>query len=141
MHRNDTDIRVECVSITYIFVEEYLLSLENLIMNYISFGDCLRLREICPKLDYLEMRTDYEKSILSKRVTEQEFVPSVTNVCLLFNRWEDTNVKMNNIENLLSFFPNLSILQVEQRATQIAKEQWNDMAQKMGITIIDICCS
>ena len=137
------------VSITYSLVEEHLpsriilsiFSLENLAINYISLADCLYLREICPKLDYLELRTDYEKNILGKCATEKETVSSVTNVCLLFNRWRDTNVKMNGIENLLSFFPNLSTLQVEQRATQITKEQWDNLAQKKAITIIDIPCN
>lgn len=107
-------------------------------INYISFTDCLYLREICPKLDYLEMRTDYEKAILDKRATDQETIPSVTNVCLLFDRWREADVKMQRIENLLSHFPNLLTLQVVQRATKITKEQWNALAEQTGLNIIDI---
>ncbi|CAF0722568.1 unnamed protein product [Adineta steineri] len=106
--------------------------------NQSNLTDCIYLHEICPKLKYLEMRTDFGEKILDKHANDEQKNTSITNLCLLFDRWKDAKLSLKKIENFLSYFPTLTTLELNQRALQLTENQWNDLASKTGIDIVNI---
>jgi hypothetical protein len=103
-----------------------------------SFPDFIYLHEICPKLEYLQMRTDYEDKKLDNSASTEKQYPNVTDLCLMVQRYYGPELSIKKIENLVSYFPELSILEVDKSRIKAKEEEWNDLVLNTGIDIVDM---
>lgn len=114
------------------------LHLERFCLNYISFNDVTFLREICPKLKYLQIRTDYQDAKLDILACTEEINQSVMYLCLILDRWIGAKLNVKRIENLLSYFPNVATLKIDKRHMSAEEVEWNALVLQAGLHIVNI---
>lgn len=82
------------------------------------------------------MRTDYNKEIFDNQVNTEQQYPNVTHLSLLMEKHSNSQLTMEKLYNLISFFPKLSKLKIEKKWTEISEEQWNNFILKTEIQLL-----
>lgn len=98
----------------------------------------IRLRELCPKLEHLQMRTDYKDKRLEKCASDAEKNATISSLTMMTGSYRDKKLTTRQMENLLSYFPRLSTLKVQQQRMQLTETEWDTLASKMGIDIVNV---
>lgn len=86
----------------------------------------------------MQIRTDYQDAKLDSVARTEEINQSVTYLCLLCDSWIGAKLSVKRIENLLSYFPNVSTLKIDKRQMNADEEEWNALVLKTGVRIVDI---